>query len=167
MDLNAYERWCVRMNLEHVKTEGLAVVVQRLHANGYHRMADAVEQESHAEMSNIIRNNFARCTDDHPQGVSVPQHLSKSWTDAYDHNYTLRSGLLPNGEISFDISVDGGDDVGVNLTSEVASIIAAHLDHCTAKPFDPQRRASHPGTRAPRQRHDILGSGKDHDAEGT
>jgi hypothetical protein len=45
-ELDAYERWMVRSNLERIRDEGLEVadVVSTLRANGYPRIADAVEQ---------------------------------------------------------------------------------------------------------------------------
>jgi hypothetical protein len=43
-ELDAYERWMVKSNLEYIKTEGLEVVVARLRANGYNRVANVVEQ---------------------------------------------------------------------------------------------------------------------------
>lgn len=42
MDLDAYERWMVESNLEYVTNEGLEVVVNRLRARGYGRVADGV-----------------------------------------------------------------------------------------------------------------------------
>jgi len=42
-ELSPFERWMVKSNLEHVKTEGLEKIVNTLRANGYYRIADAVE----------------------------------------------------------------------------------------------------------------------------
>jgi hypothetical protein len=43
--LDAFDRWMVKQNIEHAKAEGLEPVVARLKANGYHRVALAVEKE--------------------------------------------------------------------------------------------------------------------------
>lgn len=43
--LNAFEVWMVKRNLLYVATEGLAAVVARLKANGYDKVALAVERE--------------------------------------------------------------------------------------------------------------------------
>lgn len=44
-ELDAVECWMVKCNLEYVVTEGIDVVVARLRANGYNRVADAVQSE--------------------------------------------------------------------------------------------------------------------------
>lgn len=49
--LDGFDWWLVDRNLEYVKTEGLAPVVARLRANGYLRVATAVEYE-HAKLTN-------------------------------------------------------------------------------------------------------------------
>lgn len=40
--LSAFDRWMVEQNVRHARTEGFAVVVARLRANGYVAVADAV-----------------------------------------------------------------------------------------------------------------------------
>lgn len=43
-ELNPFERWMVKSNLEHLEEYGgLEVAVARLRANGYDRIADAVK----------------------------------------------------------------------------------------------------------------------------
>lgn len=42
--LDPVEKWMVKCNLEYVKAEGVATVVARLRAQGYERVAAAVEQ---------------------------------------------------------------------------------------------------------------------------
>ncbi len=44
--LGPYERWMVKSNLEHVRSEGVASVAAQLRANGYPSIAAAVEAES-------------------------------------------------------------------------------------------------------------------------
>lgn len=44
MKLSPYERWMVRSNLEYAKRVGIDVVVKRLRANGYIRVAEAVRE---------------------------------------------------------------------------------------------------------------------------
>jgi len=43
-DLGPFERWMVKQGVEAVKAEGVEVVVARLKANGYDRIARAVQQ---------------------------------------------------------------------------------------------------------------------------
>lgn len=46
MKLDAFQQWMVARNLEYVETEGLEAVLDRLRAQGYNRVADAVEIEA-------------------------------------------------------------------------------------------------------------------------
>lgn len=41
-NLNAFEQWMVKQNIEDAKTEGFDVIVARLRANGYNNVAAAV-----------------------------------------------------------------------------------------------------------------------------
>jgi hypothetical protein len=41
-ELTAYELWMVKSNLQYVDRDGIELVVARLKANGYHRVADGV-----------------------------------------------------------------------------------------------------------------------------
>jgi hypothetical protein len=43
-DLSPVDLWMVDRNVEYVATEGLEAVLARLRAQGYHRVADAVER---------------------------------------------------------------------------------------------------------------------------
>lgn len=43
--LDLVDIWMVKQNLEHAKTEGLDVVINRLKAQGYLRVAAAVEEQ--------------------------------------------------------------------------------------------------------------------------
>ena len=42
--LNPFERWMVAQNIKYVQTEGVEPVVAQLLANGYDRVARAVEK---------------------------------------------------------------------------------------------------------------------------
>jgi hypothetical protein len=44
--LSTYEGWMVRSNLARAEREGVESVVATLRANGYFRVADAVEKEA-------------------------------------------------------------------------------------------------------------------------
>jgi len=46
MKLSAFEKWMVKSNLQYVKAEGVAAVVARLKANGYSKVAAAVQAEA-------------------------------------------------------------------------------------------------------------------------
>lgn len=54
IELDPFERWMVKQNLEYVKTDGVKVVTARLCAQGYNRVADAVQVESTKECQKII-----------------------------------------------------------------------------------------------------------------
>jgi len=41
--LTPFEQWMVKSNLAYVAAEGIDVVVARLRANGYNRVADGVQ----------------------------------------------------------------------------------------------------------------------------
>jgi hypothetical protein len=43
-DLSPFEKWMVKQNIDHATTEGITTVLARLRENGYHRVANAVEQ---------------------------------------------------------------------------------------------------------------------------
>lgn len=49
MALDAFDRWCVRQNIEHAKTEGVESIVAQLRANGYPAIADAVQAETRTD----------------------------------------------------------------------------------------------------------------------
>jgi len=49
--LNPFEVWMVKQNLGYVKDEGLEIVVARLRAQGYNRVAEAVEVKAKAVKS--------------------------------------------------------------------------------------------------------------------
>jgi hypothetical protein len=47
--LDSFERWMVKKNLEHAKTDGIEVTLMRLEAGGYDRIAEAVREQFDAE----------------------------------------------------------------------------------------------------------------------
>ncbi len=48
-DLGPFEQWMVKSNMRYIPEEGVEVVVARLRANGYDRIARAVQQAHDTE----------------------------------------------------------------------------------------------------------------------
>lgn len=56
-NLNPFQQWMVRSNLQYIPAEGLDVVVNRLRANGYPNIADGVTE---AYESNTLNSETKR-----------------------------------------------------------------------------------------------------------
>jgi len=54
MNLDPVSEWMVKQNLGYCRTEGLEVVLRRLHSQGYHRVAGVVSARYRRISSSIV-----------------------------------------------------------------------------------------------------------------
>lgn len=94
--LDAYDRWMIKQNVARARVEGVEIVVANLRAQGYNRVADAVEKElkvkRHFDTLEAVPQGIRAMYAANLYHFEPPPVNTDRWTELSWINYILATG---------------------------------------------------------------------------